>query len=154
MLMEIVTAIKMPETATLKSFLDFGVLDETTGKPVAEFTAHLIPAGGTGVTTNRPREVTFREPSGRFQLEELAGGNYELTITANGYLALTAPVAVKPAEPANAGPLKLSAGHSAGVSSLTSRASRLRIAAWRCPGKQPPKERSRAASSPARMENA
>ena len=91
------------------------VLDETTGKPVAEFTAHLIPAGGTGVTTNRPREVTFREPSGRFQLEELAEGNYELTITANGYLALTAPVAVKPAEPANAGTLKLSAGHSAGV---------------------------------------
>lgn len=91
------------------------VLDGGTGKPVGEFTARLIPAGGTNAAGNRPREVSFRRPSGRFLVEELAGGNYELTITANGYLALTAPVVVKPAEPANAGSLKLSAGHSAGV---------------------------------------
>ncbi|MCH2583679.1 MAG: carboxypeptidase-like regulatory domain-containing protein, partial [Planctomycetes bacterium] len=92
------------------------VLDEVTGKPVEEFTAQLIPAGETDEPTSRPREVSFNKPSGRFVLEELGGGNYELSITANGYLPLSRAVTVKPAESADAGTLELSRGHSAEVS--------------------------------------
>ncbi len=92
------------------------VVDEVSEKPVENFTAQLIPAGETEETTSRPREVSFNKPSGRFVLEELAGGNYELSITANGYLPLSRAVTVKPAESADAGTLELSRGHSAEVS--------------------------------------
>ena len=92
------------------------VVDQVTEKPVENFTAQLIPAGETEETTSRPREVSFNKPSGRFVIEELGGGNYELTITANGYLALSRAVTVKAAESADAGTLELSRGHSAEVS--------------------------------------